>query len=648
MFTQLITSVRYVALLLVMSQSVIYAQPPYSVRMANRVMTLHPDSIVTKEGQPARWDYEQGLVLRALQRVWERTGDAAYYTYILRDMKRFVRPDGSIRTFHEGEYNLDNMPGGRVLLMLAQQTEADREMFQKAADTLRAQLARQPRTKAGGFWHKQRYPNQMWLDGLYMSEPFLAEYSALSRQPQYFDDMALQFSLIEKHLVDPRTGLLYHGYDESRQQKWASPKTGQSPSFWGRSVGWYAMALVDVLDYFPANHPKRAAFVGYLQRLMPAVVRYQDRATGCWYQVLDQGARAGNYPEASATGMFVYALAKGVRMGYLPGTLLPAAKRGYAGMLKTFVNTDSAGAINLNGTVSVGGLGGIGTPDRPYRDGSYTYYLSEPIRTNDLKGIGPFILASTELEMLDDLRIGAGKTVGHDSHYNHEFRKDDSGKPGRGTLQQFHYTWEDRRHSGFSLWGNAIRELGAKTVAIDGPPTAQNLSGLAVYVIVDPDTPKETAAPNYIEKADMDAIETWVKAGGTLVLLANDSANCELPHLNQLASRFGIRFRNEQVNPVTGTHWDTGKLTIPAGHPIFTTAQTIYVKELAPLALTTPAQSVLTKGTDVIMVVASIGKGRVFALGDPWLYNEYTDGRRIPGTYQNFLAGKELAVWLLK
>jgi len=620
------------------------AQPkPMSERMAETVMTLHRDSIVTKEGNPARWDYEQGLVLKALERVWQRTGDGRYYAYILRDMNRFISADGRIRTFRMDEYNLDNITPGRTLLTLAQQTEAGREKFRRAADTLRAQLTRQPRTQARGFWHKQRYPNQMWLDGLYMAEPFYAEYSALYRQPENFDDIALQFALIEKNLLDPKTGLLYHGYDESRRQKWANPKTGVSPNFWGRSIGWYAMALVDVLDYFPSNHPRRADLVGYLQRLMPIVVRYQDKATGCWYQIPDQASRKGNYPEASASCMFVYALAKGVRMGYLPAPLLDNARRGYAGIQKTFIETDANGLPHLNGTVSVGGLGG-----NPYRDGSYAYYLSEPIKKNDLKGVGPFIMASIEMEIANEPAVGRGRTVGLDYYFNHEFRKSDAG-PGAPEREPFHYTWEDRMHSGFWLWGNTFRELGAKTVAVPMAPTAQSLKNVDVYIIVDPDTPKETATPRYIQPTDSKAVEDWVRAGGVLVLMANDTANCEIPHFNELAGRFGVRFGSELVNPVQGTQWEGGKLTIPAGGPMFSTTRTIYIKELSPLTLTRPAQSALTdaKGR-VIMATAKVGKGTVFVVGDPWLYNEYTDGRRIPNEYQNFRAGKELATWLLK
>ncbi|WP_229311620.1 glycoside hydrolase family 88 protein [Larkinella rosea] len=612
-------------------------QKPYSQRMADSFMTWHKDSILIGDRKTTRWDYEQGLVLKAFEGVWYRTGDPKYFTYTLNDINQFVRADGSIRTYAMDEFNIDNVTTGRVLLMLAQQSLPGKEKFQKAAFLLRDQLAKQPRTKEGGFWHKGRYPNQMWLDGLFMAEPFYAEFSRIFNQPENFDDIAKQFALIEKHLVDPKTGLLYHGYDESRQQKWADPKTGQSPNFWGRSIGWYAMALVDVLDYFPTDHPQRTNLVKYLQRLAPPIVNYQEPKSGCWYQMTTQGARKGNYLEASASCMFVYALAKGVRMGYLDKSFLASAQKGYQGILKNFIETDANGTINLNGTVSVGGLGGT-----PYRDGSYAYYLSEPIRKNDLKGVGPFIMASLEMEIAPELAMGAGKTVAVDYHFNHEFRKDLLGQ-----TEQFHYTWEDRMHSGFWHWGKTFRELGAKTVAVRTAPTAESLKGVDVYIIVDPDSPKETARPNYIQAADIKAIDEWVKAGGVLVMMANDTSNCETKHFNELAQTFGIRFTDKNRNMVQGKNYEQGRVTIPASNPVFKETKAVYIKELAVLDLKGPAKALVSEGGDAIMAVAKVGKGTVFAVGDPWLYNEYTDGRIIPTIFENYKASKELGAWLL-
>ena len=610
----------------------------YSQRMADAFISWHPDSIVIGKNKTARWDYEQGLMMRAMERVWQRTGNPRYFTYIQKDLDQFVQPDGSIRTYKPADYNLDNLASGHALLLLSQVSGPGNEKYVKAVQGLRKQLDGQPRTKEGGFWHKKIYTNQMWLDGLYMAEPFYAEYSQVFKQPAGFDDVAKQFALVEKHLVDPKTGLLYHGYDESHEQQWANKTTGQSPNFWDRGIGWYSMALVDVLDYFPQNHPQRPVLIKALQRLAPVLAKYQNAQTGTWSLVMGQETRQGNYAEASGSSMFVYALAKGVRLGYLDKSFAKVAQKGYAGLLKTFVATETSGALAFNGTVSVGGLGG-----KPYRDGSFDYYLSEPLRKNDLKGVGPFILASTEIEIAAENSLGQNKTVGLDYYFNHESRKSSL----TGESEQWHYTWEERTHGGFWLWGNQFRELGAKTVAVPAAPTAASLKGLSVYIIVDPDTRKETATPHYIQPADSKVITEWVKGGGTLVLLANDTANCEIKHFNELAKNFGVQFTNQSVNMVQGSQFEQGKVDLTAGKAVFKTANTAYVKELAVLAVQAPAQPLVSNNGKVIMATARLGKGKVFVLGDPWLYNEYTDGRKIPADFENFQAGKDLATWLL-
>jgi unsaturated rhamnogalacturonyl hydrolase len=615
----------------------IVAQLPWSERMANAMMETHKDSITYKEeGKYARWDYEQALLLKALERVWYRTGDAKYYRFILNNMDSYVNDKGEIRSYKGDQFNIDNITGGRTLVMLHR--ESGKEKFKLAADMLRNQLKNQPRTQEGGFWHKKIYPYQMWLDGLYMGEPFYAEYSKAFNEPNNFDDIANQFIWMEKHARDPKTGLLYHGWDESKQQKWADKTTGTSPNFWDRALGWYVMALVDVLDTFPKNHPKRPELIAIYKRLMPAIVKFQDPKEGCWYQVMDKLDGKGNYMEASGTAMFVYGLAKGVRMGYIDKSFLINAKKGYQGMLKNFISIDDKGVPHYEKTVLVSGLGG-----NPYRDGSYEYYLKEPIRRDDLKGVAPFIMASVEMEIVEEQPIGKGKNVGLDYYFNNEYRKTFDGLPER-----FHYTWEDGKDSGYSLWGSIFEHYGANLKSLPEAPRANNLKGLDVYIIVDPDTKKETANPNYIQKEDIDAIESWVKAGGTLVMFANDSSNAELPHFNQLAARFGIMFTNKSVNMVKNNVYEQGKVMIPANHEIFKDPKKIFVKELSVLSYKKPAQAILTEAGDDIMAIAKIGKGRVIALGDPWIYNEYLNGKRLPMEFENFKAAKNLSVWLLK
>jgi unsaturated rhamnogalacturonyl hydrolase len=262
----------------------------------------------------------------------------------------------------------------------------------RAADRLRDQLRSQPRTAEGGFWHKQIYPQQMWLDGLYMAEPFYAEYAVRHADTTAMNDVVHQFLLVASHLRDPRTGLYYHAWDSVHQQPWADPLTGLSKNFWGRAVGWYLMAAVDVLDYIPATHRDRAELIRIVQQLADAAARVQDPVSGVWWQVLDQPNRAKNYLEASGSAMFTYAFAKGARKGYLAPTYRAVAEHAFDGMLKTFVSVGADGLVSINGICKVAGLGG-----NPPRDGSYEYYVSEPVVSDDYKGVGAFMLAATEL-----------------------------------------------------------------------------------------------------------------------------------------------------------------------------------------------------------------------------------------------------------
>eukprot|EP00246_Nothoceros_aenigmaticus_P004663 TRINITY_DN16298_c0_g1_i1.p1 TRINITY_DN16298_c0_g1~~TRINITY_DN16298_c0_g1_i1.p1 ORF type:complete len:406 (-),score=36.27 TRINITY_DN16298_c0_g1_i1:240-1457(-) len=362
------------------------SSPPLYVRLADTALKVWNSSGPGKE----TWNYERGTLLYGLTAVWQKTGDEKYLAFIQRRTDAFVTDDGAIPTYKLSDYTLDNIRSGVNLLFLYKKTGQDK--YRKAAALLRSQLATHPRTKAGGFWHKKVYPFQMWLDGLFMAEPFYAQYAILFNEPKDLDDVALQFTLMEQVSRDAKTGLLYHGYDESRAERWSNPKTGRSASFWGRAVGWYAMGLVDTLDFFPLTHPKRGELIAILQRLAVAITKVQDPKTGVWWEVLDQGGRAGNYLESSASSMFVYALGKGVRKGYLDRHYMHVVRRGYAGVIEQFIQDRPDGGVNLTRTVSVGGLGGD-----PYRDGSYAYYLSEAVVTNDAKGVGPFLLASTLL-----------------------------------------------------------------------------------------------------------------------------------------------------------------------------------------------------------------------------------------------------------
>jgi unsaturated rhamnogalacturonyl hydrolase len=363
----------------------------WSVRMAKSEMARYPHAW-QYEGRTPRWGYHQGVIFKAMLDLWQYTEDPRYYDYAHLYADSVIAANGSIRTYSMEAFNIDNINAGKILFPLYNQTRETK--YSLAIQTLRNQMRKQPRTSEGGFWHKKRYPNQMWLDGLYMAAPFLAQYARDFGENALYDDVVNQLTLIAKHTYDARTGLYYHAWDESREQRWANKETGQSPNFWGRSIGWYAMALVDVLDYLPDDHPGRKDIQKIIQQLAAGIVEYQEDRSGVWYQVMDQGGRPGNYLEASASGMFVYFLYKGVRRGYLAERYRAAADKGYAGLLKNFIREEADGRISLTGTCAVAGLGG-----EPYRDGSYEYYVGEPVRDNDPKGVGPFIWASIEHEL---------------------------------------------------------------------------------------------------------------------------------------------------------------------------------------------------------------------------------------------------------
>jgi len=341
--------------------------------------------------ETAQWHYEHGLVVKAILEAGLYFSQDHFLDFAAAWVDRFIKPDGSIDTYHKEEFNLDLINPGKVLFHFYKKSGEPRLL--KAIELLRSQLREQPRTQADGLWHKKIYPYQMWLDGIYMAAPFLAEYAAEFNQPRDFDDVAHQVILIEEHTRDEKTGLLYHAWDERHEQPWANPSNGRSPHFWGRALGWFEMALVDILDYFPREHPEHPRLVEIFTQIGTALLKYQHPESGMWYQIVDQGDRKGNYLESSVTCMLSYAFAKGTRMGFLPAEFLDAAQHAYRGILERQISVDARGNLTLENTCGGAGLGG-----EPYRDGSFDYYVNEKIIPNDFKGVGPFILAALEME----------------------------------------------------------------------------------------------------------------------------------------------------------------------------------------------------------------------------------------------------------
>lgn len=361
----------------------------WSEKMALSIMKRHPEAYQIDEKTAPKWDYVHGLVLYSFQKLYQKTNDKKYFDYVKNYADATIDSLGNVQSYQYDNFNIDMIAAGNILFDLYE-TTAD-ERYLKVMQQLRNQLKNQPRTQSGGFWHKKIYPNQMWLDGLYMGTPFYTHYTTQFENGKDLDDVANQFKIIQANATDATTGLLYHGWDESKQMPWANKTTGCSPNFWSRSMGWYMMALVDVLDFFPKEHPRHKELVNYLNQIAKSIIKQQDQS-GLWYQVTDKGSSVGNYIESSASSMFIYALAKGANKGYLPKKYFKIANKAFDALIKDLIKTDADGQIHITQACAVAGLGG-----KPYRDGSYSYYINERKKDDDPKATGPFILAALEL-----------------------------------------------------------------------------------------------------------------------------------------------------------------------------------------------------------------------------------------------------------
>jgi len=374
----------------------ILATTPMSEQMVRSQMGRCPDaSYLDYRNGSFKWNYTPGLELLAYLDVYQRYGGDDILQYVDAWYDTLIGEDGSISTYRLENYSTDHICPARTLIKLYDLT--GKEKYRKAMDLVMKQIESHPRTSDGAFWHKKIYPHQIWLDGVYMACPFYAEYATRwlsgEEQAKAFDEIANEFIVARKHTFDPATKLMRHGYDESRSQAWADPTTGQSAHCWGRALGWYCMALVDVLDCFPENHPKRKELVNILSDICSTLPSFNNRKGYAWYQVLDQPDRDGNYLESTCTAMFSYTYLKAVRKGYISSLFRPYSKKVYDYMLGRFIRKDGKNAISITQCCEVGGLGG-----KKYRMGDYDYYLSEPVRDNDSKGVGPFIWASLEKE----------------------------------------------------------------------------------------------------------------------------------------------------------------------------------------------------------------------------------------------------------
>lgn len=620
---------------------------PVSDPVLDRVLSQWPDGRIDTVKNPGEWAYEEGVLLDGVTALWRVTGDGRLFSYVKAAVDRSVDAGGAIHMANGGAFpvdahSLDNVEMGRSVLVLYQVLLQPR--YYKAAAFLDEQMAQQPRTASGGYWHKQIYPNQMWLDGAYMAEPFMAGYAQEFGVEGGADAAAEQLLIMSEHMREPGTGLLRHGWDESKQMGWVDRQTGLSLEVWGRAMGWYSMALVDVLEQMPTDDPKRAQLEEDARQTLAAVIKVQDPVSGLWWQVMEKGGQRGNYLEASASCMFVYSIAKAVRLGVLPLSDEYAAERGWTGIQRRFVKQDGT----LSGTVKVAGLGG-----KPYRSGTYEYYIGEPVGDNDAKGVGAYLLA--ESEMVQHQRAGSlfgaarGKIVLLDAWFNSQRRKTPAGNE-----QLWHYKWTDQANSGYSAWGEMFRQYGMRTEMLEHAPRAADLKGVGVYVMAAPDNLALNPNAHFMDQESADAIVDWVNAGGVLVLMENDVERADQVHFDLLSDRFGVHFNPVMKQDELNNSYVNTIVPVPAGTGgIFNQSFKGLMKQVCTITASTPAKVILTAhGTDAegetLMTLTHMGRGVVYANVDPWVYNEYTDGRKNPLEEQNFAAGQQLTRWMVQ
>ncbi len=359
--------------------------------LALSTMHTYPDQKNLSIISPGKWTYEYGFFLNAMFALSEKSKNQDYLNYVKGWIDNFITDEGKFRegVYNRSEYRLDDILPGRLAISLYQKTGEKR--YKELADHLADHLAHQPKTSEGGYWHKEIYPYQMWLDGIYMGDLFSMQYAAAFNKPEMFDESVKQIMLMYKHAYDPATGLLFHGWDESKNKVWANQTTGASPELWSRAIGWYAMALIECLDYLPANHPERKNIEAMFQKLCASIRKYQDGKTSLWYQIINRGDRQDNWIETSASAMFTYAFAKGAHKKLLDKEFFDSSIKAYNSLLSNYMYSDEHGDVHLDQAVKVGSL------NIKNSKGDYDYYINCERRLDDYKGLAALLYASMEL-----------------------------------------------------------------------------------------------------------------------------------------------------------------------------------------------------------------------------------------------------------
>lgn len=539
--------------------------------IANKYMSIENDSAMVKRQGIADWSYAKSMVLQGMIGLWKATGDGKYFKFIQKDVDLFNK---NKRTNFPG---VNHLIPARELLLLFQVTGKRQYLDDIDSAYKKPGLALSVKGKSVG--GEKDFSKDNLAEKMYIEDPFTAAYAKAFHKPALLSNIADEYLLEGKNIE-----LNSYGYSAA-------------------GLGLYGMALVDALDNFPNYRKEKKELALALKRLATYVMKVQDKNSGLWWHKLTVPSQEGNYPDSSASCMFIYTLLKGVRTGVLPASCRDVAQRSFNTIRRGFLKRD---------------------------------IISTPGAT------GAFLLAANEIEMLSTLSLGKGNSVLLDYYFNHETKKDVT-----GASIPFHYVWEELDNGGYSMFGNIFNKYGLQTKTLEGAPSLPLLKKASIYIIVDPDTKKETKRPNYMGVGDINTIYSWVKSGGILMLFSNDSGNAEFTHFNKLAEKFGIQFNYDSKNHVLGNQYEMGAIQIDPENLIFKSARKVFIKEYSSLAIHSPATAVLKDGKTIVAAAARVGKGVVFAVGDPWFYNEYENGRKIPMEFENYKAAEDLIKWLV-
>jgi unsaturated rhamnogalacturonyl hydrolase len=535
------------------------------------------------------------LLLTAMTEEWLGTANATYFRYAQSSVDSVLSQDGTIEDHSADSAGASNFGPGRELLLLYRVTRQPK--YFKAASLLRQQLISQFHNGDGGASLNVHGPPELDAEDLDRIEPFLAEYASVFKQPDDFPAIAREFALYHRVAHDAKTGLLRaHAIQEGTA---VSQKSATSAEEELSNTAWFLMALVDALPYIEPNDPARAQLLALLHSTAEAAMRALKEQPEVANKAQGVGLK-GDPESSSPRWMISYALLKAVRRNDLPQSNAAEARRIY-----------EAAASN------------------PAQ--------STPAAT------GAFVLASREMEIAPLARQGLGSKAVVDAWFNSQQRKD-----ALGQAEYFHYKWDDYSDSGFSLFGHLWNDYGFETDNLYEAPTRTNLAGARFYIIVSPDNTAKNPTPHYVSEQDAEQVAAWVKQGGMLLMMENDPANADIEHLDLLADKFGIHFNSVLSHHVDGDTFPMGRIDVTQKSDLFEQPRVLFMKDTCTISLSRGAKPLLIDKGDVMMATARYGKGTVFAVVDPWLYNEYTDGRKLPPDYENFAGARDLLQWLLR